>query len=102
MVYFGRHLTPETQVRQPNPCQMPRGLTILESQLVSSGEQNCPLGMQGAPQVTLWPLLTHVHRTVSPTLMLISFGTNAKPCPTDTSKICLVADGTPFGTGCPL
>jgi hypothetical protein len=51
--------------------------------------------------VTLWPLLTHVHRTVSPTLMLISFGTNAKPCPTVTSKIWLVPNGTPFGTGCP-
>ena len=24
----GRLLIPETQVRQPNPCQMPRGLTI--------------------------------------------------------------------------
>jgi len=45
--------------------------------------------------VTLWPLLDHVHRTVSPTEMLTGFGLNVKvpPGPTITSTIVLVADG---------
>lgn len=43
-----------------------------------------------------------VHRTVSPAEMLSVSGTNAKPCPTVTSKIWLGADGAMLGTGCPL
>src|SRR4029450_2947636 len=67
-----------------------------------SGEQNCPLGVQGFPLVTLCPLLAQVHRTVSPTRILTVSGTNAKPCPTVTSKIVLVIDRTPFTAGCPF
>jgi hypothetical protein len=67
-----------------------------------SGEQNCPLGTHGVPLVTLWPLLAHVQRTVSPTEMLTALGTNVKPCPTVTSKIVLVIDGTPLAAGLPF
>jgi len=48
-------------------------------QFVSSGEQNCPLGMHGVPLVTLWPLLAHVQRTVSPIAMLTVLGAKVKP-----------------------
>ena len=59
-------------------------------QLVSSGEQNCPSTVQEVPLVTLWPLLAHVHRTVSPADILSVSGTNAKPWPTVTSKVWLL------------
>jgi hypothetical protein len=54
--------------------------------------------------VTLWPLPTQVHRTVSPTEMFTVSGTNWKPFPppTITSTIVLVADGTPLTAGWPL
>ena len=67
-----------------------------------SGEQNWPFGMHGVPLVTLWPVLAHVQRTVSPTEMLTVFGAKVKPCPTVTSKIVLVADGTPFTANPPF
>src|SRR5438046_9519295 len=69
-----------------------------------SGEQKCPFGVQGAPLVTLWPLPSQVHRTVSPTEMLTVLGSNVNPPPgaTITSTIVLVADGTPFTAGWPF
>ena len=54
------------------------------------------------PLVTLWPLLAQVYRTVSPVPMFTVLGTNAKPCPTVTSTIVLVADATPLTTGLPF
>ncbi len=71
---------------------------------MSFGEQYCESAAQGRPLVTLWPLLDHVHRTVSPTEMLTGFGVNVKvpPGPTVTSKIVLVADGTPLTAGWPF
>ena len=41
--------------------------------------------MQLIPLVTLWPLLTQVQHTVSPSVMFSVFGTKARPCPTVTS-----------------
>ena len=67
-----------------------------------AGEQNCPSDTHGMPLVTLWPLLAQVYRTVSPVPMFTVLGTNAKPCPTVTSTIVLVADGTPLTTGLPF
>jgi hypothetical protein len=52
--------------------------------------------MQGVPLVTLWPLLTQVHRIVPPATMLSELGTNRKPSLTLTSWMTLVANGTPF------
>ena len=69
------------------------------------GEQNCASAVQDveSPLVTLWPLVAHVHRTVSPTEILTVSGTNTKPpCPTATSTVVLVADGTPLTTGWPF
>ena len=57
------------------------------SNLMLPGEQNCSLGIQGVPLVTLWPLLAHVQRTVSPTAILTVAGIKVKPCPIETSKI---------------
>jgi hypothetical protein len=73
-------------------------------QFISSGEQYWESAWQGRPLVTLWPLVDHVHRTVSPTEMLTVSGTNWKPFPppTVTSTIVLVADGTPFTAGWPF
>jgi hypothetical protein len=77
---------------------------IPEAQFMSSGEQYCESATQGGPLVTLWPLLAQVHRTVSPTEMLSVSGTNWKPFPppTVTSKIWLVAEGTPLTAGRPF
>lgn len=72
------------------------------AQLVLSGEQNCPSAVHGLPLVTLWPPLAQVHRTVSPAVISIWFGTNANPCPTVTSTVWLVVDGRPLGTACPF
>ena len=69
---------------------------------MSLGEQYCESGTQGWPLVTLWPLPAQVQRTVSPTEMLTVLGWNAKSGPTVTSKIVLVADGTPFTSGWPF
>ena len=35
--------------------------------------------MHGVPLVTLWPLLAHVQRTVSPIAMLTVLGAKVKP-----------------------
>ncbi len=71
-----------------------------------SGEQNSPSDTQDveSPLVTLWPLAAHVHRTVSPTEMLIVLGSNVKDPPgaTVTSKIVPLADRTPFTAGWPF
>jgi len=67
-----------------------------------SGEQNCSLGMHGVPLVTLWPLLAHVQRTVSPTTMSTVPGVKVKPCPTETSKIVLVGDAIPLTASRPF
>ena len=71
-------------------------------QFMLSGEQNCSLGMHGVPLVTLWPLLAHVQRTVSPTTMSTVPGVKVKPCPTETSKIVLVGDATPLTASRPF
>lgn len=42
--------------------------------------------MQLMPLVTLWPLLAQFQHTVSPSVMEIMFGTNARPWPTVTSN----------------
>ena len=52
--------------------------------------------------MTLWKLLTHVHRTVTPTEMLTVLGSNTKPGPTVTSTIAPLGDGTPFTAGWPF
>jgi hypothetical protein len=66
------------------------------------GEQNSPSGVQESPLVTLWPLSAQVHRTVSSTEILTVLGLNAKPGPTITSTVVLVADGTPLTAGRPF
>ena len=51
-----------------------------------------------SPLVTLCPLAAQVHRTVSPTEMLTSSGTNTSPpCPTATSTVCWCRWHTAYG-----
>jgi hypothetical protein len=75
-------------------------------QFMLFGEQNIPLDVQAVelPLVTLWPLVAHVHRTVSPTEMFTVLGLNVSvpPGPTVTSTIVLVADAAPLTAGRPF
>jgi hypothetical protein len=72
------------------------------SQFILSGEQNSPSGVHGSPLVTLCPPLAQVHRTVSPSEILTSLGSNVNPGPTCTSKIWPAGDRTPLTAGRPL
>ena len=73
-------------------------------QFVSLGEQNCESATQGGPLVTLWPLPSHVQRTVSPTEMLTVSGSNVKshPAPPSHRQSRRQAMGTPFTAGRPF
>ena len=77
-----RNMYPPDQTCAP---KRPMSERTSELQSVSLGEQNCPSVIQGASLVTLSPLLTQVHRTVSPATILISSLVRTNPWPTLTS-----------------
>ncbi len=59
----------------------------------SNGEQKRPSALPGGPLTTLWPSLCHVHRTVSPTAIVIVAGVKTSALPGHTMTVCVRAPG---------